>query len=100
VVLDSPAAVGDLRLVALPFETYSGIALALKERLRPLRTLFVGYANGLFGYLATGWAKQQGGYGPGDSCRWFPELLMPLRDGADEVVIAEAVRLAQSLTNT
>jgi hypothetical protein len=91
------AAIGDLRIVALPFETYSGIALAIKERLRPLRTLFVGYANGLYGYLPTAWAKQQGGYGPGDSCRWFPELLMPLRAGADDAVIAEAVKLAKGL---
>jgi len=93
------AAVGDLRLVAVPFEPYSGVALALKERLRPLRTLFVGYANGLFGYLPTAWAKQQGGYGPGDSCRWFPTLLTPLQAGADEIVITEAVRLAQQLGN-
>ena len=91
------AAVGDLRIVALPFEAYSDVGLAIKKELKPLSTVFAGYANGLFGYLAPDWAKKQGGYGPGESCRWFPSLLTPLAEGAAEIAVEEAVRLAKSL---
>ena len=91
------AAVGDLLLVALPFETYSGIAIEIKKRLVPGRTLFAGYSNGLIGYCPTDWAKGQGGYGPVDSARWFCALLTPVDYGADELLITESVALATTL---
>jgi hypothetical protein len=90
-------AIDDLRIVGLPFEAYSDVGLEIKKALRPLRTVFAGYANGLFGYLAPDWAKKQGGYGPGDSCRWFPSLLTPISSEAHELAVSEAVALAKSL---
>ena len=91
------AGINDLRLVALPFETYTDIGLEIKRGLAPRPALFAGYANGLYGYCPTRWAKDQGGYGPGDSHRWFSELLTPIGYGADELLIREGIALASSL---
>jgi neutral ceramidase len=90
------AGINDLRLIGLPFETYSDIAVAIKRGLSPLRTAFVGYANGLYGYCPTAKAKDHGGYGPGDSHRWF-RLLTGVGYGADELLVREAVELGKSL---
>ena len=89
--------INDLRLVGLPFETYTDIGLGIKNALKPLKALYVGYANGLYGYLATRWAKDQGGYGPAESCRWFGGLLTAPGYGADEMLIGEGVAVGKSL---
>lgn len=91
------AALNDLRIVGLPFETYGDIGVGIKTGLKPLKTFFAGYANGLFGYCPTGWAKDQGGYGAYDSCRWFGGLITPIGYGADELLVREAVSLAAGL---
>jgi neutral ceramidase len=93
------AAINDVRIVGVPFETYSDIGLNIKRELHAehLRVMFAGYANGLYGYCPARWAKDQGGYGPDSSARWFPQLLTPVGYGADELIIREAVALAQSL---
>ncbi len=91
------AGMNDLRIIAFPFETYSDIGIEIKRRLKPLKTVFAGYANGLYGYLPTTRAKEQGGYGPNDSCRWFPALLTPVSSCADKLVVSEAVALARVL---
>lgn len=88
------AAVGDARIVGVPFETYSGIALRVAEALWPLTTVFAGYANGVLGYCPTRWAKDQGGYGPVDSYRWFPELASAIGYGADDLIVRRAIALA------
>ena len=90
------AAINDLRLVAVPLEPYSDIGLDFKQALQPLTGVFMGYANGLLGYCAADWAKEQGGYGPDDACRWFPEQLTPIARGAAQLVTDAAVRLAQA----
>jgi len=90
-------AINDVRLVGLPFETYSDIGLRIKHALEPLQGLLVGYANGLYGYCASRWAKDQGGYGPDTSCRWFPGLLTPVASGADELLIRECATLGKSI---
>ncbi len=89
------AAIADTRIVGVPFETYSGIALEIARALQPLTTVFVGYANGDLGYCPTRWAKDQGGYGPVDSSRWYPHLVSPIGYGADELIIARATALAK-----
>jgi neutral ceramidase len=91
------ARINDLRIVTLPFETYNDIGVAIKQGVKPLRGVFVGYSNGLFGYCPTRWAKDQGGYGPVDSVCWFGELLTPIGYGADELLIREGIALAKSL---
>lgn len=91
------AAINDLRIIGLPFETYTDIGMDIKEGLRPLKGVFVGYANGLWGYCPTGWAKDQGGYGAYDSARWFSGLVTPIGYGADKLLVQEAVRLGKAL---
>jgi hypothetical protein len=85
------ARLGDVRLIGLPFETYSDIALQIKRALRPAPTLFAGYANGLYGYCPTRWAKDAGGYGPSSAARWFGALLTAIGYGADEVLVKAAI---------
>ncbi len=91
------AAINNLRVIGLPFETYTDIGMDIKDGLRPLKSVFVGYANGLWGYCPTGWAKDQGGYGAYDSARWFSGLVTPIGYGADKLLIGEAVRLGKEL---
>jgi hypothetical protein len=82
--------------VGVPFEAYSDIGRAVRSLTRPLSAVFIGYANGLYGYCPSRWAKEQGGYGPEGACRWFPRQLAPIGFGADELIIEEAVSLAQA----
>jgi hypothetical protein len=89
------AAIGGARIIGAPFETYSGIALEIARALEPLTTVFVGYANGDLGYCPTRWAKDQGGYGPVVSCRWYPRLVSPIGYGADDLIVARATALAK-----
>lgn len=91
------AAINDLRLAAVPLEPYSDIGLSFKRAVQPFTGMFLGYANGLIGYCATDWAKDQGGYGPNDSCRWFPEQLTPIGYGAAQLVADACAKLARSL---
>lgn len=90
-------AINNLRLVATPFEAFTDIALRIKETLSQGRTLFVGYANGLLGYVPARWAKDQGGYGPSDAARWFHSLITPIGYDADDILVDEAVSIAQRL---
>lgn len=92
------AGVNDVRLVGLPFEAYTDIGLEIKESLRPLRGLFVSYANGLYGYCATRWAKDQGGYGPDTACRWFGGMLTAVGYGAAETLVNRSVALGKGLS--
>lgn len=81
------ARLNELRIAAVPLEPYSDISLRVRERLKPAPLLFAGYSNGLFGYCASRWAKEQGGYGPDSSARWFPGMLTPIGAGADEQIV-------------
>ena len=91
------AGINDLRIIGMPFETYTDIGMAIKHNLQPFKTMFAGYANGLYGYCPTAWAKMQGGYGPEGSYRWFPRLLTAVGFGADELIIREATLLAKTI---
>ena len=81
------ARLNELRLAAVPLEPYSDIALRIRERMKPAPLVFAGYSNGLFGYCASRWAKEQGGYGPDSSARWFPGMVTPIGVGADEKIV-------------
>jgi len=91
------ARINDVRIIGLPFETYTDIGLRIKQGLEPIDAVVVGYANGLYGYCPTTWAKDQGGYGADASCRWFDALLTPIGRGADDVLVGAAVELARTL---
>jgi len=89
------AAINDVRFVGVPFEVYSEIGMQVKRNLQPLHVFFGGYANGLYGYCPTAWAKDQGGYGPATSYRWFPRMLTAVGYGADELIIKESSALGK-----
>jgi len=89
--------INDLLIAGVPFEPYSEIALRVKEMLRPRVTAFFGYANGVFGYLAARWAKEQGGYGPDTSCRWGLGLLTGPGIGADDALVEQIVTAAKDI---
>jgi neutral ceramidase len=89
------AAINQVRLIGVPFEPYSDISLQIKRNLRPLQVMFAGYANGLYGYCPTAWAKDQGGYGPDSSCRWFPRMLTAVGYGADDLIVNESSALGR-----
>jgi len=91
------AAIGDLRLMAVPLEPYSDMALEFKKAVLPLHGMVLGYSNGLLGYCASDWAKDQGGYGPDDACRWFPEQLTAVGYGAAQRVVEAGVKLVGDL---
>ena len=86
------ASINDLRLLAVPLEPYSDIALGFKRAVLPEPGCVVGYANGLIGYCASDWAKAQGGYGPDEASRWFPEQLLPIGRGAVDQIVRAATR--------
>lgn len=92
------AAINDVRLVGFPFEAYTDIGLEIKAGLRPLPCLFVSYANGLYGYCPTRWAKKQGGYGADTACRWFGGMLTAVGYGAAEALVSRSVALGRGLT--
>jgi hypothetical protein len=89
------AAINEVRLIGVPFEPYSDIGRQIRSNLKPLQVMFAGYANGLYGYCPTAWAKDQGGYGPVTSCRWFPRMLTPVGYGAAELIVKESTVLGK-----
>lgn len=54
--------IGDLGIAAIPFETFVGIGLELKDRSPFQQTFTIELANGSFGYLPTPQQHQLGGY--------------------------------------
>lgn len=91
------ASLGGLKLAALPFEVYGEIGLRIRAALKPDTTLFAGYSNGLFAYLPSRTAQEQGGYGAVDSHRWY-RLLTPIAFGADDLLVDKSVELARRLS--
>lgn len=89
--------IGPLYVLAFPFEIYSEIGLELRKRLAPRDLMIAAYTHGLIGYVVTAAARQQGGYGPALSHRYFPELLTPIGAGADERLIECGVSLVRAL---
>ncbi len=91
-------AINDMRLVGVPFEVFTDIALGIKAGLKPLETFFVGYANGYCGYYPTRWGKDLSDYGGKTSCRFgFGPLITAVGYGADELLIHEAIALAAKI---
>ncbi len=95
----TPAEIGivrinDLLLVTAPFELYSDIGIAIKQALKPMHAAYVGLANGHLGYMASEWAKDQGGYGPADAFRWSVNVLTATDRTAGSVLVAKAEELA------
>lgn len=96
-VVITGAAINDLRIIAVPFEPYCDIGLRVKANLGQGNTLFMGYTNGVNGYLASKWAKERGGYGGDISVRYSPNRLMGFGIGAAETLVDAATELGKSL---
>ena len=80
--------VGDLAFVGIPAEYFVELGLRIKEETYPARTLVVGAANGMVGYVPTKRAFERGGYETtfAMSSRLGPEAGDMLADAAIEVV--------------
>jgi neutral ceramidase len=91
------ARIGELYAVTFPFEIYSQIGLDVRRRMEPRDVVIAGYTNGLIGYVPTDRAKDQGGYGPTYSHRFFPDLLTAVGRGADETLVTAATNLLRTL---
>jgi len=83
----SVLAVGPVRFVFLPFETFAQTGLAIKRR-SPGSVFVVSCADGLAGYLPVRAAFAEGGYEVQDACRFYDTL--PFAPEAEERVV-EAV---------
>jgi len=57
--------IGSSALIGVPAEPFAEIGVAVKSRSPAERTLFSGYSNGLFGYVPTAEAFEEGGYETG-----------------------------------
>jgi hypothetical protein len=79
---------GDVALAAQPAESFVEFGLRIKRETWPVRTLVVGYANGMLGYLPTETAFPHGGY----ECTFGPPSMMApptgriLADAAIELI--------------
>jgi neutral ceramidase len=88
--------IGDGAIVTAPAETFTEIGMAVKERGPGAPTLYLGYVNGLVGYLPTAAELAFGGYeaGFGNRSTGLPSHF----DGSSERILVESgVRLAESL---
>lgn len=82
--------VGDRVLLGVGAEVFSKFTELVSGRVRP-QVSVVGYANGLFGYLATEAAYEEGGYEV-DQAHFFYTSLRP-QEGALETLAARAADL-------
>ena len=80
---------GDLALASQPSESFVEHGLRIKEATWPVRTLVVGYANGMLGYLPTEEAFPRGGY----ECTFGPPS--PMAPDAGRVLADAAIELVR-----
>ena len=85
--------VGNLVLVGVPGELFSGLGRQIKEALPGCLAFIVGYANGDAGYIPDRAAYDVGGYEVTDAYRYYgyPSALAP---EAGEMIVRTSVRLA------
>ncbi|MBI4305433.1 MAG: neutral/alkaline non-lysosomal ceramidase N-terminal domain-containing protein [Chloroflexi bacterium] len=79
---------GSTALVGVPAEPFAEIGVSVKEQSNAPHTVFCGYTNGLFAYVPTAQAYEEGGYEPRTT---------PFRAGADTQLVDACVRAVQDL---
>jgi hypothetical protein len=89
--------IGDLYAITFPLEVYSQIGLDVRRLTHPRVVMIAAYTNGLIGYAMTDRAKDQGGYGPDKSHRFFPQLLTAIGRGSETLLARTAADLLRSL---
>ncbi len=63
--------IGDINIVALPFEVFHDLGLRIKNMLGIKRTLVIGYSNGVYGYLPYGELYDKAGYETKTAHRYY-----------------------------
>jgi hypothetical protein len=90
------ARVGDVALVALPFEVFSAVGQAIKSASPFSNTIIIGQANGALGYLAPAEEHSYGGYEIRESCLFY-RTRGPLSPEATDRAISRSVALLTAL---
>lgn len=85
--------IGDLGIVAIPCEVFAETGLALKKKSPFEKTFVIALANGHGGYLPTPEQHNLGGY------ETWPARSSFLEEGAEPIIVSEALRLLESLSN-
>jgi hypothetical protein len=80
--------IGDTALIGVPGEPFAEIGADVKRRSKAPHTVFCGYTNGLFAYIPTAQAYEEGGYEVRTS---------PFRAGADRELADACVRIVDRL---
>lgn len=88
---------GDALLVGLPGEAFVEIGLAIKAASPMPRTLVVGYANGVLGYIPTAKAFEEGGYEV-DSAHKFYYGVYRFKPDVERLVTEAATALTRELS--
>ncbi len=86
--------IGELYIVAIPGEAFCQIGLAIKEH-SPGRTLVIGYANDVVGYIPTEEAFEEGGYEVQEAYKYYSNLM--LAPESAQILIETATNLMNSL---
>ncbi|MCK4590799.1 MAG: neutral/alkaline non-lysosomal ceramidase N-terminal domain-containing protein [Candidatus Latescibacteria bacterium] len=86
--------IGELYLVAVPGEAFCQIGLAIKKR-SPGRTLVIGYANDVVGYIPTKETFTEGGYEVEEAYKYYSNLM--LAPESAQILVETATNLMNSL---
>ncbi len=90
------ARIGEVGLVALPFEVFSAVGATIREGSPFKATIVIGQANGALGYLAPAEEHPYGGYEIRESSLYY-RTRGPLSPAATELAIATSLELLASL---
>jgi hypothetical protein len=80
--------IGDTALIGVPGEPFAEIGAEVKRRSPAPHTVFCGYTNGLFAYIPTAQAYEEGGY---------EVRTTPFRAGADRELADACVHAVEEL---
>lgn len=86
--------IGDLALVGIPGELFSGLGRQIKDAVADAHVLIVGYANEGVGYIPDRSAYERGGYEVADAYRYYGAPAAPAPE-AGELIVKESVRLVR-----
>ncbi len=86
---------GDALLIGTPGETFAEIGLAIKAASPMPNTFVVGYANGVFGYIPTAKAFEEGGYEVTGAYKFYRSVYF-FTPAVEKLVTEAAVALARS----
>jgi len=87
---------GDALLVGTPGETFVEIGLAIKAASPMPKTFVLGYTNGVFGYIPTAKAFEEGGYEVDAGYKFYRSVYF-FTPAVEQLVTAAAAALARGL---